>query len=364
MISFRCDCGKTLQARDEHAGRTTRCPECGQDVRIPHANEGFAPASAQPASRRRRHEDDEEVGETDSGYGPERTSGKAIASLILGIASFLCYIFTAVPAIILAILGLRDINRSRGRLGGQGLAIGGLITSGLSLVLMIPIGLILIGLLLPAVQKVREAANRLKSAENLKQLAMAMHSYHDSYGCFPPTVIYSKRDGKPLYSWRVALLPHLAGYDDLYKQFNLEEPWDSPHNKPLLDRMPAVFSSTNRQARTPGGTFYQVFVGKGALFEDKKRIRMADVTDGTANTFMIVEAANEVPWTSPQDLVYVSQAPLLPLLCGPSDRGFNACFADGSVRFISKAVSDQTLHKAITRNGFEVFNPAQDLPSQ
>src|SRR5262249_51180323 len=97
--------------------------------------------------------------------------------------------------------------------------------------------------------------SRLRSVANLKAIAVAMHAYHDEHGYFPPAASYGK-DGKPLLSWRVSLLPDL-NEGDLYKQFHLAEPWDSPHNKTLLAKMPKVY-------RIPGigdetSTFYQVF---------------------------------------------------------------------------------------------------------
>src|SRR5207253_9039024 len=108
---------------------------------------------------------DEEYEEQHPRQLPAGTSGKAVASLILGILSFCLPVILGIPAIILAILGLRDINRSQGRLKGQGLAIAGIVTGVLGgLVLgLIAVG---VGLLVPAVQKVREAAERVQSSHN------------------------------------------------------------------------------------------------------------------------------------------------------------------------------------------------------
>ena len=94
--------------------------------------------------------------------------------------------------------------------------------------------------LIGGVQKVRQSANRAQSANNLRQIALAMHNYHDSNGHFPAQAIYSK-DGKPLLSWRVLLLPYLD-QDALYRQFKLDEAWDGPHNEKLLAQMPKLFA--------------------------------------------------------------------------------------------------------------------------
>src|SRR5207302_1956982 len=95
-------------------------------------------------------------------------------------------------------------------------------------------------LLLPAVQKVRMAAGRTRSANNLKQMALATINYADAFGRAPAAAICDK-NGKPLLSWRVAILPFIE-QDNLYKQFHLDEPWDSDHNKKLLARMPNVYA--------------------------------------------------------------------------------------------------------------------------
>jgi hypothetical protein len=277
-------------------------------------------------------------------------------------------VLTGIPAVILGFMGLGDSGRSGGRLTGRGLAITGIVLGiafGLFGVAAVPIAL-----LLPAVQKVREAANRMSSQNNLKQLALAIHNYHSTYNRFPPAVVYSE-DGKPLYSWRVLVLPFVEE-DNLYRQFKLDEPWDSPHNKSLLPRMPRVFHDPALPESDRGETTYLGLNGKGAIFWSdpkngldrlppaagekgkgrfvaKPAIRMADVADGTSNTFMIVEAEEAVPWTAPIDLQFDPDGPLprFSSLHG----GFQAAFADGSVRFFKKGqLDDKTLRLLIMMN--------------
>jgi hypothetical protein len=204
------------------------------------------------------------------------------------------------------------------------------------------------------VQRIRTAAARAQSQNNLKQLALAMHNYHGTYGAFPPAAVYSK-DGKPGLSWRVQLLPFLD-QNDLYNEFHLDEAWDSPHNKKLLAKMPKVFAApTDEKSVKAHETFYQAFVGKGTVFEGKKGIRITDITDGTSNTVMFVEAGKAVPWTKPEDIPYDAAKPV-PKLGGLGfPNGFSAAFCDGSVRFVSRTISEKTLRAAITRNGGEVL---------
>jgi RNA polymerase sigma factor (sigma-70 family) len=191
---------------------------------------------------------------------------------------------------------------------------------------------------------------RRRSVNNLKQIALALHNYADSNGHFPTAAIYSE-DGTPLLSWRVAILPYIE-QDALYRQFKLDEAWDSPHNKKLLDQMPKLYAPVAGQVPDKHSTFYQVFTGKGTVFPGPKAIRIADIIDGTSNTVMVVEGGEAVLWTKPAELPYAPDKPL-PLLGGMFVGGFNAAFADGSVRFLKDSIDPKTLRAIITRNGGE-----------
>jgi Protein of unknown function (DUF1559) len=211
-----------------------------------------------------------------------------------------------------------------------------------------------------AVSRVREAANRMTSSNNLKHIGLAMLNYESTYNQFPAHAIYSK-DGKPLLSWRVEILPYLEAdpsYGDLFREFKLDEGWDSPHNKKLLARMPRVYAPAGRETKEPHTTFYQVFTGKDTMFEGPNKMRLARIRDGSSNTLMVVEAGEPVPWTKPQDLVYDPKRPL-PKLGGvfPGLPTFNAAFGDGSVRAISKNIKEDVLRALITARGGEVINP-------
>ena len=355
MIHFRCDCGRLLQAKEELAGRLTRCPDCGREMKILEAGEAIEPAGPGPRRQAPRDAYAEEERDRDREPAIERRggrSGKALASLILGITSFVCIIFTGIPAIICGIMALRDIGGSRGRLHGTGMAVTGIVLAAITSILILPAGLL--GLLLPAVQKVREAANRMACQQNLKQLAIAMHNYHDVHGSFPPAVVRDK-NGKPLYSWRVLLLPYMEE-QPLFQQFKLDEPWDSPNNIKLLDRMPRVFTDPGAAMPDAHSTFYQVFVGPKTAFEDAAGQNLATFTDGPGNTILIVEAAKAVPWTKPEDLGFDPNAPL-PALGGQHVNGYNAALADGAVHFLPRDTDERTLRGLITRNGGEAVTP-------
>jgi RNA polymerase sigma factor (sigma-70 family) len=215
-----------------------------------------------------------------------------------------------------------------------------------------------------------EAKARNQTADNLRRLALAMYNFATTNPtlAFPAAAI--SKDGKPLLSWRVALLPYLdtaVGRDQhvLYEKFHLDEPWNSPHNKALLDQMPEVFAPVVRKGDPKGSTYYQVFSGPGALFEGTGGKKIEDVFDGTSNTFLVVEAAKAVPWTKPEDLPFdkdQGKVNPLPRLGGQFDGGFHAVFADGAAYLISKTIDVATLRALITRNGGEVI-PFDKIPS-
>ena len=214
------------------------------------------------------------------------------------------------------------------------------------------------GIMVPAIQKVRDAADRMTSQNNLKQIGIALHSYHDVMGTLPPAVVRDK-NGKALYSWRVLILPYLE-QDVIYKNWKKDEPWDSPHNKPLSDVVLKVYSIPGSPDGISNRTPYRVFIGKGTGFEElkgqpSKGIRFADITDGTTNTIAVVEATETVPWAKPEELDFVAGKALPPL--GPPWRDeFNALLFDATVRFIPKTIKPQSLQAMITRNGGEIVN--------
>jgi hypothetical protein len=198
---------------------------------------------------------------------------------------------------------------------------------------------------------------RVISANNLKEIGLAAHNHHDATGAFPANL--TGRDGKPLLSWRVAILPYLQ-QEALYRQFRLDEPWDSEHNVRLLAQMPKVYVVPGREREAAEGlTYYQGFAGPGAMFDTAPEVggvRMAAITDGTSNTLLAVEAAEAVPWTKPADLPFDPAGPL-PRLGGHHRGGFNALLCDGSTRFVPDRINEQTLRALITYNGGEVVSP-------
>ncbi|MCA9140749.1 MAG: DUF1559 domain-containing protein [Planctomycetales bacterium] len=212
---------------------------------------------------------------------------------------------------------------------------------------------ILVGLLLPAVQAAREAARRMTASNELKQIGLALHNYHSAYKKLPDA---ASRDeaGNPLLSWRVAILPFIE-QQALYEEFHQDEPWDSPHNIKLLERMPSVYVDPSVPVQ-PGYTVFQLPVGTGLMFEDDGKRKFRDVLDGLSNTIMAIETSRgaAVPWTKPDDWHVDMQDPLA--MTGDSHQnGFHVLMGDGAVIFIAKSIDLGLFRSLLTRAGGEVI---------
>jgi hypothetical protein len=185
-----------------------------------------------------------------------------------------------------------------------------------------------------------------------------MHNFADTHhGRLPPAVVYGS-DGKPLLSWRVLILPYVD-QEELFKQFKLDEPWDSPHNLPLLDKMPHVYAPPpGKMSRVPPcHTVLHVFVGPGTAFDCKEGCRLKDdFPDGLSNTIMVIEAGKPVPWTKPEELPYDPAGPL-PELPGLFHDVYRIGLADGSSVHLRTSLSEATLRALITRNGGDKPGP-------
>jgi hypothetical protein len=196
-------------------------------------------------------------------------------------------------------------------------------------------------------------------ASSIRQLIIAMHNYHSDYGYLPAQAICDKT-GKPLLSWRVTLLPYLD-QEPLYKQFKLDQPWDSEHNKALLEKMPSVFQHPDIEVKSDAGmTFFKVFYSKkgmkpaAALLEQGKvTLGMITVQDGTSNTALLTDAGSAVPWTKPEDILFDPQQPLPKLVSPGKDDKFWIGFCDGSVSAIPNNIKPDLLRAFVTRNGGE-----------
>lgn len=196
--------------------------------------------------------------------------------------------------------------------------------------------------LLGAVQNARGAARGAACKNNLKQIGIAMHNYHDTYNKFPVggNPKWLDKSGKPYLSWRVHILPQVD-HSPLYEEFHLDEPWNSPHNIKLVSRMPTIYKCP--EGKLPSGkTTYLGISGPGGIME-KPGIGFRDVTDGSSNTILVLDAADSkaVTWTQPVDFEYNVSNPKSGLV-GHHGSEIQVLMGDGSVRLLSMSLPVKT----------------------
>ncbi|MHC4400048.1 MAG: DUF1559 family PulG-like putative transporter [Planctomycetota bacterium] len=220
-----------------------------------------------------------------------------------------------------------------------------------------------------------EAAHLTRSKNNLKQIGIAIHNFHDTYKQFPPAVVYGP-DGKPWHSWRVLLLPYLEQIV-LYDRYRFNEPWDSPHNKQLLETVPPVFQDPIYGKAEGPYTHYAAIVGPGTAFPPEGHtvrefpserawagrsapsggMRFALIRDGSSNTVLAgsVSPNRKIPWTKPEDVAFGDSFPGIGREGGfaapyqtENARGGVFLFGDGTVKAIRQDVDGQLLRNLIT----------------
>jgi Protein of unknown function (DUF1559) len=214
-----------------------------------------------------------------------------------------------------------------------------------------------------------DSATAEQSKRNMQRISTAMVNYYHAHDYFvnnsydDGAKAKSKASVQPLLSWRVHLLPFLEEHN-LYRQFKLDEPWDSPTNIRLVNQIPAVYGTPQANQRAgPGKTYYRGFSNPGTVFDKPPRPGVivrhrppASFLDGTSNTLMVVEAGEPVEWTKPEDIDWAPGSPR-PSLGGiaPSLPYCHCLMADGAVVRLRKDVPDQTLRWLITRNDRNVL---------
>ncbi len=198
----------------------------------------------------------------------------------------------------------------------------------------------------------QQAAVGAQRNNRLKEIGLALHNFESAYRSLPPgdNPKHFNAEGKPHLSWRVHILP-FVGQAELFKQFHLDEPFDSPHNAPLSEKMPDLFKSPG--VVNPVHTTIVGFSGEGALFSGKK-VTFANVADGTSNTIAVIECRPDkaVVWTKPEDLPFNPADPLMGV--GPiPPEGLRVVLVDGSVRTLPANISPEVLKALITIAGGE-----------
>lgn len=302
-ISFTCPhCGHQTQVADEYVGQRGPCAGCGREVTIAAGGGYAAPPRTGPSD------------------GGKAAVGCAAGGVGLGV-------------VVVGVVGLC----------GLGLLVG-------------------IALLLPAVQAAREAARRSACSNNIRQIALALHSYHDNYKMLPPAYT-TDAEGRPLHSWRVLILPYME-QGALYARIDLSKPWDAPENAFLAEQMPSVYACPSDPDVRSNTTHYVVIVGEEAIFQPNGALSLSQLTngDGAMNTIMVVESTDPVAWMSPEDLNLDEMSFVINDSAGSAigshhPGGANAAFGDASVRFLSEGqFPPEAVRGLTTARGGEVVN--------
>ena len=206
----------------------------------------------------------------------------------------------------------------------------------------------------PVFATTTEAPFRAAAKNDLMQIGLALHNYHDSMGSLPTG--FADKSGKPGLSWRVAILPYIE-QGGLYKQFKLDEPWDSPNNQALIKKMPKQFAPPRQD--TNGYTFYRGFSGPNTWLPPQSGprptgVKFAQITDGLSNTILVAEAYDPVIWTKPDEMEFAPNK--VPQLGGVFGTGAHVLMGDGSVRFLRKGFDPKALANAIQINDGNVVD--------
>jgi hypothetical protein len=203
------------------------------------------------------------------------------------------------------------------------------------------------------INSVRGAAYRTEASNNMRQITLGILAYESTHGRFPAAA-HRTADGKPGLSWRVAILPMIE-MNGLYRQFKLDEPWDSDHNKALISQMPSIYKSPGSDL-DDGYTNYLAVVSPDTIISNGRRpTRSTDVRDGLSRTVMIVEADDNYAaiWTQPADYDWDANDPAYGL-GGIWSGTFFVGFGDGRIDRLDATVGAETLNAYFSRNGGEV----------
>lgn len=211
----------------------------------------------------------------------------------------------------------------------------------------------LVGFLASSFQAKRSAARRAVPMNHGREIVLALHNHHDAYQFLPSNIL--SKDGKPLLSWRVAILPFVDEYD-LHERFHLDEPWNSEHNIKLVDQMPRVYRQPHRDLPV-GKTVYQRPSGTQLIMHRGRKVRFGDITDGMSNTIIMAEVMpnQAVDWSRPSDLEVHLNEPKAGL-CDDSREKMLIIMADGSGFHLPSNIPANTLKRLLTHASGETVD--------
>jgi hypothetical protein len=218
-------------------------------------------------------------------------------------------------------------------------------------ILCVTIVLVGAGLIWWQLYERRSAAYADRCRANLSRISQALHAYHNQYGMFPPAY-FAGPEGQPAHSWRVLLLPFL-GEQNLYEQYRFDEPWDGPHNRSLLDKMPDVYACPAATRNRTSTTNYRAVVGRATAWPEKHSARLEDIRDDIAETIHVVESANPtIAWLEPRDVIawHARYRYGMSSAHGRA-REFFVVMVDGTTRLITRDLSRDNFRSLLSIDG-------------
>jgi hypothetical protein len=199
----------------------------------------------------------------------------------------------------------------------------------------------------PAIDQFHEIRHRTECKENLLRITVAMLLYEKEHGALPPAYTVDEQ-GLPLHSWRVLLLPYL-GYDELYAQLRLDEPWDSPHNQAFQATDVPVFQCPSA-GLVAGMTEYSVVEGETCAVFGSEGQRLDVFGEHSAAMILVVERVDPVCWMDPtQELTFaeaclgINRDGVGTGLGSHHTSGMHIGLRSGGIRFISQNIDRQDI---------------------
>jgi prepilin-type processing-associated H-X9-DG protein len=200
-------------------------------------------------------------------------------------------------------------------------------------------------------RRFRAAARLAECERKLKNIGVGMRDFADAHGRFPSAYV-ADEDGRPMHSWRVLVLPNMEE-QELYEQYDFDQPWDDPDNLALAENIAAHYLCPSAPNDKPSYTNYVMIVGPGTISDGPNSVERTDITDGTSHTIMVVEVGNSgINCLEPRDL---NAEKINYRINDPAGEGISSChpggaavlFCDGSVRFVKESTDPKTV-KALT----------------
>ncbi len=231
----------------------------------------------------------------------------------------------------------------------------------------------LLALFLPLVNFASAWSRQTMCVHRLRAISLALLNYHRDYGSFPPVCVRDKT-GKPMHSWRVLILPYL-GMEELYSQYNMSEPWNSPKNRELAALRPGIYACPNNtDTASSVNTSYLAVVGNGTVWPDSGVTTLDSIGDKLNETIQVVEVAkSRINWMEPNDLSFDSAILGINQKSGTSissthclstgviyrETGACVAFCDGSGGLVSQDLPGDIIAALLTANGGEAIT--QDM---